>query len=364
MPIAPPLKYTPEVEQIEQDEAETIAELNQSFEKILRTTSEDYGHAVRSVHAKAHAVLKGTLSIDDGLPPELAQGMFAAPGEHGAYVRMSTNAGDVLDDAISLPRGLALKVLDVEGERLPDAEGTTQDLIFVNGPVFQAKTPQAFAKNLKLLTATTDKAEGTKKMLSAVLRGLNTALTSVGVESATIRTLGGAPNSEPLGETFFTATAFRYGDHIAKLSLAPITPQMHALTGETIDASDDRDAIRHRVQDEMRDMDAVFELRVQLCRDIANQPVEDPTVEWLEEDTPFQRVGELRIPAQDSWSAEQVDAIDERMRFSIWTGIEAHRPLGAINRARKDTYRNSADFRARFNGCPIHEPAGAGSDPS
>ncbi|MHA6723586.1 catalase family protein [Sphingomonas sp. RS2018] len=359
MSIAPPLNYSPDVEQIAPDEDETVAELNRSFDKILTTTSEDYGHAVRSVHAKAHAVLKGTLSIDDGLPPELAQGLFATPGEHAAYVRMSTNAGDVLDDAISLPRGLALKILDVAGERLPDAEGTTQDFIFVNGPVFQAKTPEAFAKNLKLLAATTDKAEGGKKVMSAVLRGLNTALTSVGIESAAIKTLGGAPNVEPLGETFFTATPFRYGDHIAKLSLAPATPQMQALTGETIDASEDRDAIRHQVREEMRGMDVVFELRVQLCRDIEKQPVEDPTVEWLEEDTPFQRVGELRIPAQDSWADEQVDAIDERMRFSIWTGLAAHRPLGAINRARKDTYSNSAGFRARFNGCPIHEPVGA-----
>jgi hypothetical protein len=46
------------------------------------------------------------------------------------------------------------------------------------------------------------------------------------------------------------------------------------------------------------------------------------------------------------------------MRFSVWTGLAAHRPLGNINRARRDTYRHSADYRASTNRCPIHEPAG------
>ncbi|MES2338518.1 MAG: catalase family protein [Pseudomonadota bacterium] len=357
MSIAPPVRYTPDVETIEPDEGETIDRLNAIFDTILDTTAEDYGHAVRSVHAKAHGVLKGTLTIDADLTPELAQGLFATPGEHAAFVRLSTNAGDVLDDAISLPRGLALKILDVAGERLPDAEGTTQDFVMVNGTVFQAKTAEKFAGNLKLLAATTDKAEGSKKVLSAVLRGVNTALTAVGIESATISTLGGAPNVEPLGETYFSATAFRYGDYIAKFSLAPIAPAMIALTGETIDPDGDHDAIRHRVQNEMRTIDAVWEFRVQLCRDLEAQPVEDPTVEWDEADAPFQRVGELRVPAQDSWAPDTVQAVDEAMRFSVWTGISAHRPLGNINRARKATYENSANFRAKFNGCPIHEPA-------
>ena len=51
-------------------------------------------------------------------------------------------------------------------------------------------------------------------------------------------------------------------------------------------------------------------------------------------------------------------AVDEAMRFSVWTGLAAHRPLGNINRARNEPYRHSARFRERFNGCPIHEPSG------
>lgn len=101
-----PVRFSPSVEQVEPDEGETFRGLEREFKTILDTTSHDYGRAVRAVHAKGHGLARGTLTIASDLPPELAQGMFATPGTHEAVLRWSTNAGDILDDAISLPRGL------------------------------------------------------------------------------------------------------------------------------------------------------------------------------------------------------------------------------------------------------------------
>lgn len=353
---APPIRYDPAVEIIQPDEGETIAGLNKAFDTVLETTAKEDGHAVRSVHAKAHAILEGQLLVAGDLPPELAQGLFAQPGQHKVYLRISTNAGDILPDTISLPRGLAIKVLDVEGERLPGAEGTSQDFIMVNGPVFQAKTADKFLGSLKMLAATTNRLEGVKEVMSTVARGLNTALSAIGIESTKLQSLGGAPNVDPLGETYYSVTPFRYGDHIAKFSLAPVAPALVALKDRKIDASDNPDAIRDTVRSEMRDIEAVWEFRVQLCRDLEKQPVEDPTVQWDEEEAPFQTVATITVPRQDSWDTARVQAVDEKMHFMIWTGLVAHRPLGNINRARRETYIHSAQFRARFNGCPMHEP--------
>ncbi len=355
---ADPVRYSPDVEQVSPGEDGTIDQLNQTFNTILTTVAVDSGHAVRSVHAKAHGILEGTMTVAPGLAPELAQGLFAEPGEHRVYMRLSTNAGDILPDAISLPRGLALKVLDVKGERLPGAEGTTQNFIMVNGKVFQAKTAEKFLGSLKTLAKTTDRAEGLKVAASTVLRGVNKALGAVGVESTTIAGLGGAPNIDPLGETYYSVTPFRYGDYVAKFSLAPVAFALTALTGREIDASGRPDAIRETVRSEMSGIEGEWEFRVQLCRDLERQPVEDPTVEWDEAEAPFQRVATIRVDAQDSWDPARVQAVDEEMRFNIWTGLAAHRPLGNINRARNAPYDYSAAFRERFNGCPIHEPAG------
>ncbi len=76
-------------------------------------------------------------------------------------------------------------------------------------------------------------------------------------------------------------------------------------------------------------------------------------------DSPFQTVATIHAGPQDSWSQEQVQKVNEEMRFSPWIGLAAHRPLGNINRARKEPYEHSANYRARFNRCPIHEPTSA-----
>jgi len=354
-----PVRFSPSVEKPAPDERETIDGLKEQFQSILETTSKDYAHAVRAVHAKSHALLEGELTIAGNLPPELAQGMFARGGTHKALVRISTNAGDVLDDIIALPRGLALKVLDVEGERLSGAEGTTQDFIMVNGPAFAAPDPKKFLGNLKLLAKTTDKAEWAKKAISGVLRAAEATLEAVGTESAMLKTMGGAPNVNPLGETYYSQTPFRYGDLIAKFQLAPVSSNLTAVTGENVLADGRPDAIREEVGSVMSQGEGVWELRVQLCRDLESMPIEDASVEWKEEDSPFHTVATLRVPAQVSWSLDKAEVLDDATRFSIWTGLAAHQPLGGVNRARNDTYSMSADFRSRFNGCPIHEPSAA-----
>ncbi|MFC4256256.1 catalase [Altererythrobacter xixiisoli] len=357
MSLPPPIRFDPALEQPTEEEASVVADLNESFDEIMETTYRDCGHALRAVHAKSHGVLQGTFVVDSDLPPELAQGAFARPGEHAAYVRLSTNAGDILDDTIALPRGLAMKICDVPGERLPDAEGEAQDFVMVNSPAFAAPDAQSFGKDLKLLAKTTDRVEGLKKVAAGMARAGNAVLEAVGADpSSSLTMLGGMPNVEPLGETYYSAVPFRYGDHVAKFMLRPAAEWMEQLSGETIDPVGRENAIREDVRAEMQRGDAEWEFCVQLLRDPERQPVEDASVEWPRHISPYQRVGLLRVPAQDSWDQAQVQAINEEMRFSPWTGLEAHRPLGQVNRARRDTYRHSADFRARMNLCPMHEP--------
>jgi len=330
--VTPPVPYSPELETIQPNEREVEAGLNDAFDTILRRTAKDYGHTVRPVHAKAHAILTGTMKVRADIPSELAQGLFSSTGDYPVYIRISTNAGDILPDAISLPRGLAMKVLDVKGARLPDAEGTTQDFVMINGPVFQSKTAKQFLGNLKILAKTTDRMEGTKKVLSSVLQTVNTGLAAVGVASPKIQSLGGAPNVDPLGETYFSVTPFRYGDYVAKFRLKPVSWDLIALSGHKIDVSVRENAIRETVQGEMQTIDGVWEFQVQLCRDLDKQPIEDPTVEWSEDEAPFVTVATVTAGPQDSWSEDKVREVDEGMRFSVWTGLSAHRPLGNINR--------------------------------
>src|SRR6202000_1604735 len=98
--------------------------------------------------------------------------------------------GDLLPDTVSTHHGFALKARGVAGEHLPDAEPDTQDFLFANGKAFNAPTLAAFLRSLKMLAQTTDKGEGLKVALSAVLRSMETALESVGAQSALLTSLG------------------------------------------------------------------------------------------------------------------------------------------------------------------------------
>lgn len=356
----PPVRYAPDVEHIDADEGDVGAELAETFRSIIETTHRDLGHGFRGVHAKSHALLKGELRILDGLPTEFAQGLFARPASYDALIRLSTGAGDVLPDSISLLRGIAVKVLDVDGVRLQGSEGdTTQDFLMANGKTFPAPGPKQFLGNLKLLAKTTDKAEGLKKAVSAVFRTLEKGVEAVGGESGLLEQLGGHRHTHPLGESFFSQAPIRFGDHIAKFGLVPRSTNFRALDGTEIDIAGREDALRQEIGEVLADEGGEWELRVQLCRDLEANPIEDASIEWSEEDNPYVTVAILSVAPQTSWSWDRSRVLDDGTAFNPWHGIEAHRPLGAVMRARKVAYAASSQLRGQFNGCPMHEPVSA-----
>ncbi len=356
-PPAAPLPFEPGFEQVPDDEAQTSQELAEAMHSILEKTYEDNGHAIRSVHAKAHGLLRGQIHILDNLPPALAQGVFAEAASLPLFMRFSTNPGDLLDDKVSTPRGLAIKLVGVSGERLPGSTGqVTQDFVMQNAKAFTAATPKDFLKTLKMLAKTTDKVPGLKKALSAVLRGAESVVEAVGGESGTLKALGGHPLTHPLGETYYSVVPFLYGRYYAKLAVVPVAPSLTALTDQPVDLDGHPDGLREAIQAYFGEQGGAWELRIQLATDLEKMPIEDASVVWPEDLSPFVTVARIEVAAQDSWSAHNQQEIDEAMAFSPWHGITDHRPLGGIMRVRKPSYELSSTFRERHNGCPLHEP--------
>lgn len=351
------VRYQPEVENVAPDEDKTIQELIETLTSIGNKTFEDYRRGIRTVHAKCHGLIRGELRVYAGLAPELAQGLFASAATYDAVVRLSTSPGDPIHDSVSLPRGFALKVIGVEGERLDvGPSGRTQDFVLANGPTFLKADPAAFLRNLKVLAKTTDRAEGAKKALSATLRGTERALEAVGGESANLKALGGHPMTHPLGETYYSQAAVRYGDYLAKISLRPVTSALLALVDEEMETAGRENALREAVEAFFAEHTGEWELGVQLCEDLTAMPVEDPTVDWDEEAHPFRPVASLTLPPQAVWS-EQSEQWDQRLSFNPWHALMAHRPLGSIMRARRVVYEQMSRFRARQNGVEILEPS-------
>lgn len=352
-----PLRYHPSMETSDESERATVASLIETMRKIHQATFSDYGHAVRATHAKSHGLLIGTLRVLDGLPFDLAQGLFAEPRCYPVVLRFSTQPGDILDDNVSSTRGLAIKVIGVEGERLPGSEqDVTQDFVMQDAPVFQSPDARSFLRSFKLLAATAETGQEWKKALSTVMRGVESLVERAGGLSPTLRSLGGHPMTHMLAETFYTQAPLLYGPYMAKLSAAPVSGSLQRLIGRQLDLRGKPNGLREAVVEFFRTRGGVWELRAQLCTDPARMPIEDASVRWPEDLSPYVPVARITVPPQEAWSDARSQAIDDGLSFSPWHGLAAHRPLGSIMRARKVVYEESARFRAEHNRLPIHEP--------
>jgi hypothetical protein len=352
-----PLLFQPSYEVEEKDEAKTRAGLQEALHKISQTTYEDSGHAIRSVHAKSHGLLRAEVRVLEDLPPMLAQGIFASPATYPAVIRISTVPGDILDDSVSTPRGMALKLIGVPGERLPgSAADVTQDFIGVNSPAFSAPGPKKFLGSLKMLAATTDKAPGFKKLLSAAFRGTEKLVEALGGGSTTLKAMGGHPETHLLGETFYSQAPILFGPYMAKVSIAPVSPALLALKDAPLNVNGRPEGLRQAVIDYFAGNGAEWEIRVQLCTDLEAMPVEDASVVWPEGLSPYLPVARISAKPQAGWSEALSRAIDDKMSFSPWHGVAEHRPIGSIMRVRKAAYEMSSAFRAKHNGVELREP--------
>jgi hypothetical protein len=354
---AAPLAYEPRFEVLEDGEAETCEQLVKTLLGISETTFKDGGHALRSVHAKSHGLLRGVLQVLPGLPAVLAQGIFARPGSWPLVMRLSTTPGDILDDSVSTPRSMAVKVIGVDGVRLEgSADARTQDLVLVTGATFGAPTAKKFLSSLKLLAHTTDKAPTLKNALSAVLRGTEKVVEALGGESGTLKALGGYPETHILGETFYSQAPILFGPYMAKVAVAPLSAELTALINSPLNVTGKPNGLREAVIAFFTAHAAEWEVRVQLCVDLTSMPIEDSSVPWSQVISPYLPVARIRVPRQLAWSEARSRAIDDGMAFSPWHGIAAHRPIGSVMRVRKVAYEVSAKFRAERNGRQMMEP--------
>lgn len=101
---------------------------------------------------------------------------------------------------------------------------------------------------------------------------------------------------------------------------------------------------------------AEWNLCIQLCTDLDKMPVEDASVKWPEELSPYVPVARITAGPQNAYSVERRVYVDENLSFNPWHCLAAHRPLGNIMRARFEAYKASSQFRHSTNGREVIEP--------
>lgn len=364
MSTTPYVRYRPELEQPFPNEEELTRQVVAAMQHANEQVAAKHRHGLRDAHAKSHGILAGELRVRPNLPQHLAQGLFAEARTYPVIVRFSTAPGDLRSDQVPVQRGFAIKVLGASGPRAVDDGFTTQDFLLVNHPTLPFGTIGAYADLQKILEKQPSQSDAQLQVAGLAARAAARVLKGVGRPIPPgVETLA-AVNNHILGETFHSMAALRYGDHVAKLSAAPRSPNLRSLTGTPVDKKAGESALRDLVVDFFSRNDAEYDLRAQLCVDVDRMPVEDASVLWPEELSPHQVVATIRLPAQDPYSDARRRYADDVLSFNPWHALEAHRPLGSIMRSRLRAYAQSSGFRHGYNGVEQHEPAGVDELPA
>lgn len=325
----------PDGEVIPPGEAAATAEVVAGIRGMVQSGFDATGHAFRDAHRKAHGCVAATFTVPGKLPAQLAQGLFATPRAYNAVIRFSNGSGQSQNDRTGDARGMAIKLMGVGGRKLlqDEASASTQDFLLMNHPVFFVRNAVDYVGFQKSLTA----------------GGLPAASWLLGHafhETATLLAIASKKVINPLQPQYWSVTPSKLGTQQVKFSARPCA-------GSTFyTQSDSMDRLRENLEGQLATGGACFDFMAQTRTDPARMPIEDPTIEWSDKRSPFVPVARIQIPAQ---TPEQGEACEVRS-YTPWHSIEAHRPLGGIQRVRKEVYLEISRLRHELNGQPRIEP--------
>jgi catalase len=315
---------------------------------------------LRDQHPKSHGYLQSEFIIEENIPDELKVGVFASPKTYSAWIRFSNGGSDrdkttneFLPDTVGDVRGMAVKLMGVEGKMASNdlSHQGEQDFIFINSPIFFIKDVQGYIDFFPVMGAIrkgeiTFNPDGSPKDVPEELRAKLQAISYAFLLAKKMKEKA-TPNL--LEVPFWSATPYRLGNHAIKFSVTPQSVEGIFTLETYLDKS-------HYLQESMTSYlatkDAFFDFKVQLQTDATKMKIEDPTIEWDEQLSPFVKVATIKIPQQD-FNTEERKQLDEKQSFSPWHSIVEHQPLGGVNRARK-IYTELARTRNNNNQTSTH----------
>jgi len=332
-------------EEIPKDEAALTQGIIEDAIRIVEQ-HRDNTRVLRDAHAKAHGCVKAQLTVLPDLAPELRHGVLAEPGKTWqAWMRLSNGNAYPQFDSARDARGMAIKLLDVPGEKLLSSKATAgnQDFVMFNNSVFFVRDVAEYKQNFAA------QADGHKVL--AFFPSWDPRSWEIRHLIIAMKTLAPAPDS-PVSATYNSIAPFKLGPHNIKYRVIPdpqSCPPYQLPEQNTKLPNFLRNALYQQLS--LDRVPACFALQVQRQNAAHYMPIEDTSVEWSESISPFETVATIRVPAQDFDSREQNQFCDN-LSFNPWHALPEHRPIGGINRLRKAVYEAVSVYRHQRNAAP------------
>ncbi|MEK1907916.1 MAG: catalase family protein [Pseudomonas sp.] len=330
-------------EQIPADEAALTQDIIEDAIGVVEQ-HRDNTRVLRDAHAKAHGCVKAEVSVLPTLDAALRQGVFSEPGKTwNAWIRLSNGNAYPQFDRARDARGMAIKLLDVPGDKLLSSKRTAgnQDFVMFNHPLFFVRDVAEYKQNFA--------AQASGKKALAFFPSLDPRSWEIRHLIIALKTLSPAPET-PVATTYNSIAPFKLGPLNIKYRVIPdpASCPSYELPKQNTDLPNFlRNALYQQLS--MDRVPACFALQVQRQNASQYMPIEDTSVEWSEAISPFETVATIKVPAQDFDSSEQ-NLFCDNLSFNPWHALPEHRPIGGINRLRKAVYEAISVYRHQRNG--------------
>jgi hypothetical protein len=334
----------PAEEKIDPDEKESLNKIIDLMADQMRGHFKPGGYE-RGGNTKTHGIVRATVTIRDDLPEHCRRGIFATPRSYPAYVRYSGPGPDVPADIRDVGfTSMAVKLMDVPGEKIMGEEKFTQDLIAICTPTFVTPNTRENAK-LQYWSLV-------DMPLYYFLNPKDTHLLDFLMQS-----LWNETQYNPLGHRFYSCVPYLLGEGQAmQYSFVPKTEVDTKIPGLPF-GTPSFNYLRENMTKTLGEKDVEFDLMIQLQTDPYRMPIENAAVRWPEKLSPFIPAATVHIPKQTFDSDAQFE-FAKRLKMNPWHCLPEHRPLGNQSRARLRMYYELSRFRQEMNQTTHLEPTG------
>ena len=307
-------------EQAPANEGEVIARLVALQVGIMMKTDP----TVRGQHPKHHGCVDAEFIVRDDIPAAYRVGIFKDPATYSAKVRLSN--GGQKDDSQPDVHGMAVKVLGVNGTpALTGSARQEQDFILIDSESFFVPDVQLM---LELMTARVASAQKPEVMSDFSQKHPDIAAALAAARKSI---------ASPLTVRYWSTVPYKLGSLAVKYTAIP------AATNGSGDVPTGPDCLRQALASQLAPgaNGARFDLCLIPQMDPDADPVENPMVTWKADPIP---VATIAIGPQVFDTPERMKQAEE-ISFDPWHALAEHRPLGGINRARREVYAASVKTR-------------------
>jgi hypothetical protein len=296
------------------------------------------GRVLRAQHAKDTGCVKAQFIVEPGLPDEYRYGVFREPRTYDVddvVIRFSNASEFAESDALGTPRGMAIKIRHVDGDRaIKDDGDSSQDFLMVDSPAFIFRAVKDYTALFALR----------HRLKNDVLALLAFAPFHAS-QAANILKAKRHKIKDALIQQYWSMAPFRLGPRAVKFTAKPRDDRLPSSSSGG--PADPENFLFPTLASHLKGNDAYFDFMVQFQTDPVRMPIEDASVEWKKSDSDFRKVATVCIPVQDleSETMRSFRASCEDLSFNPWHALEAHRPLGGLNRLRRAAYEVSVQRR-------------------